>query len=94
MDMVSRKPIEGKEGEYEEVVEEKIINSMVPIWRKNKNELTEEDYKNFYAEKHFGFDEPLKHIHLSVDGTLRYDAILYIPKKPPMTSILRNMKRG
>ena len=94
MDMVSRKPIEGKEGEYEEVVEEKIINSMVPIWRKNKNELTEEDYKNFYAEKHFGFDEPLKHIHLSVDGTLRYDAILYIPKEAPYDFYTKEYEKG
>lgn len=94
MDMVSRKPIEGKEGEYEEVVEEKIINSMVPIWRENKNELTEEDYKNFYAEKHFGFDEPLKHIHLSVDGTLRYDAILYIPKEAPYDFYTKEYEKG
>lgn len=94
MDMVSRKPIEGKEEEYEEVVEEKIINSMVPIWRKNKNELTEEDYKNFYAEKHFGFDEPLKHIHLSVDGTLRYDAILYIPKEAPYDFYTKEYEKG
>ena len=50
-------------------LKKKLINSMVPIWRKNKNELTDEDYDNFYHEKHYGFDKPLKHIHISVDGT-------------------------
>ena len=51
---------------------------MVPIWRKNKNELTQEDYSNFYKEKHYGFDTPLKHIHLSVDGTVSYLSLIHI----------------
>src|SRR5690606_8753399 len=67
MDIKSRKLKEGTESEYEDVYEEKTINSMVPIWRKNKNELKDENYANFYSEKHFGFDKPLRHIHLSVD---------------------------
>ena len=54
---------------------------MVPIWKKNKSELTTEDYENFYKEKHYGFDKPLKHIHISVDGAIRYNAILFIPEK-------------
>ncbi len=94
MDMTSRELKEGSEDEYEDLLEEKVVNSMVPIWRKNKNELTEEDYNNFYSEKHFGFDQPLKHIHLSVDGTLRYDAILYIPREAPYDFYTKEYEKG
>lgn len=94
MDISSTRLKEGSEDEYEDILEEQVINSMVPIWRKNKNELTEEDYNNFYSEKHFGFDEPLKHIHISVDGTLRYDAILYIPKEAPFDFYTKEYEKG
>ena len=94
MDLTERKLKEGSENEYEDVIEEKVVNSMVPIWRKNKNELTTEDYDNFYKEKHYGFDKPLKHIHLSVDGTISYNAILYIQKACLMISIQRIMKKA
>ena len=70
MDVTRTRLKEGSEDEYEEYVEEQIINSMVPIWKKNKNELTQEDYENFYNEKHYGFDKPLKHIHISAEGQL------------------------
>ncbi|TAH64036.1 MAG: molecular chaperone HtpG [Gottschalkiaceae bacterium] len=85
---------EGTEDEYEEVIEEKIINSMVPIWRKNKNELTKEDYENFYSEKHYGFDEPLKYIHISADGAVRYNAILFIPEKMPFDFYTNEYEKG
>ncbi|UOE94869.1 molecular chaperone HtpG [Alkalihalobacillus sp. LMS39] len=94
MDVKTQKPKEDDEKELEEVVEEQTINSMVPIWRKNKNELTTEDYENFYAEKHYGFDKPLKHIHLSVDGTIRYNAILYIPEKTPYDFYTKEYEKG
>ncbi|WP_026672905.1 molecular chaperone HtpG [Alkalihalobacterium bogoriense] len=94
MDVKTQKPKEDDENELEEVVEEQTINSMVPIWRKNKNELTTEDYENFYAEKHYGFDKPLKHIHLSVDGTIRYNAILYIPEKTPYDFYTKEYEKG
>ena len=58
------------------ITEEQTINSMVPIWKKNKNELTTEDYEKFYQEKRYGFDKPLKHDSYSVDGTIRYHAII------------------
>jgi len=80
--------------EYETVLEEKTINSMVPIWRKNKNELTDEDYENFYSEKHFGYDKPLKYSHISIDGALRYDAILYIPSNVPFDYYTKEYEKG
>ena len=94
MDLTERKLKEGTESEYEDYIEEKVVNSMVPIWRKNKNELTQEDYSNFYKEKHYGFDTPLKHIHLSVDGTVSYNAILYIPENMPYDFYTKDYEKG
>lgn len=94
MDVTKSKPKDDDKDEYVEYVEEETINSMVPIWKKNKNELTDEDYKNFYYEKHYGFDEPLKYIHTSVDGTIRYHAILYIPSTMPFDYYSPEYEKG
>ncbi|MGM8212305.1 molecular chaperone HtpG [Virgibacillus sp. W0430] len=94
MDITKSKPKEDNEEEYVDYVEEETINSMVPIWRKNKSELTDEDYENFYKEKHYGFDKPLKHIHTSVDGTIRYHAILYIPETMPFDYYSKEYEKG
>ncbi len=88
------KPIEGSETEREDYFEEEILNSMVPIWRKNKNELTEEDYNNFYTEKHFGYEKPLKYIHASVDGVTSYNTILYIPSSAPYDFYSKDFEKG
>ncbi|MFC4322942.1 molecular chaperone HtpG [Litchfieldia salsa] len=94
MDLTSRKPKEGNDNEFEEYTEEQVVNSMIPIWKKNKSELTDEDYENFYAEKHYGFDKPTKHIHISVDGTVRYNAILFIPEKTPYDYYSKEFEKG
>ena len=94
MDVTERKLKEGSENDFEEVVEEQTINSMVPIWRKNKKDLTTEDYEHFYSEKRYGFDKPLKHIHISVDGAIRYNAILYIPENIPFDYYTQEYEKG
>ena len=94
MDVTERKLKEGSEDDYEEFKEEQTINSMVPIWRKNKNELTDEDYNNFYSEKHYGFDNPIKHVHISVDGAVSYNAILFIPEKTPYDFYTKEYEKG
>lgn len=94
MDISERKLKEGSEDEYEYNVVEEVVNSMVPIWRKNKSELTDEDYENFYMDKHYGYDTPLKHMHVSVDGTVRYDAILYIPSAPAFDYYSESFEKG
>ncbi|NMD69835.1 molecular chaperone HtpG [Bacillus sp. DNRA2] len=94
MDVTNSKLKEGSENEYEQYTEEQIVNSMVPIWRKNKSELTDEDYQNFYAEKRYGYDKPLKSIHITVDGTIRYNAILYIPENIPFDYYSREFEKG
>jgi len=80
--------------EYEDYVETQTVNSMVPLWRKNKNELTEENYINFYNEKHYGFDKPLKYIHTSADGSVRYTSIMYIPSMLPFNYYSKEFKKG
>src|SRR5690554_3270584 len=92
--MVSEYKKKEDSDDYETVLEEKTINSMVPIWRKNKNELTDDDYENFYSEKHFGFDKPLKWSHMRIDGMLRYDAIIYIPSSAPFDYYTKEYEKG
>ncbi len=94
MDISGSRLKEDSEDEYEDYTEEQIVNSMVPIWKKNKKELTDEDYENFYTEKHFGFDKPLKHIHTSADGAVSYNAILFIPEKTPYDFYTKEYKKG
>ena len=73
---------------------EETINSMVPLWKKNKSEITDEDYENFYNEKHFGFDKPLKSIYYSVDGASSFTSILYIPGRAPFDFYSKDFERG
>lgn len=94
MDVQRSRLKEGSEDEYEQYTEEQVINSMVPIWKKNKNELTPEDYENFYFEKHYGFDTPISHLHISTDGTVSYNAILFIPERMPFDFYTREYEKG
>ncbi|MBM6859297.1 molecular chaperone HtpG, partial [Clostridium saudiense] len=94
LDVTKSKLKEGSESDYEEYQEEETVNSMVPIWRRNKKELKDEDYNNFYMEKRFGFDKPLKHIHISVDGMVSYNAILYIPESLPFNYYTKDYEKG
>ncbi|UVI31031.1 molecular chaperone HtpG [Paenibacillus spongiae] len=94
MDEKGQRPKEGSENEFEEYQEEQTINSMVPIWRKNKNELTTEDYERFYQEKRYGFDKPLKHVHISADGAVVYNAILFIPENTPFDYYSKEYEKG
>ncbi|MBU5340642.1 molecular chaperone HtpG [Caldifermentibacillus hisashii] len=94
MEVTHSKPKDDDSNEYVDYKEEETINSMVPIWKKNKSELTDDDYMNFYNEKRYGFDKPLKHIHISVDGTVRYNAILYIPERAPYDFYTPDYEKG
>ena len=88
------KLVEGSEKEYEDINEDEILNTMVPIWRRNKSELTPEDYENFYMDKHFGFEKPLRSIHASVDGAASYNTILFIPAKAPYDFYTKEFEKG
>lgn len=80
--------------EVEEYYEMTTLNSMVPIWKKDRSSLTDEDYKNFYREQGYGFDEPLTWIHLNAEGMINYRAILYIPSKPSYNYYTKDYKKG
>ena len=80
--------------EYEEYVENETLNSMVPLWRKNKSELTDADYNAFYKEKFFDYNEPLLHIHTKSEGTATFNALLYIPSKAPYDYYTKEYEKG
>jgi len=94
MEVTESRPKKDNEKEFEEVKEVQTINSMVPIWRKNKSELKDEDYENFYMEKHYGFDKPLRYINIQADGMIRYHAILYIPESIPFDYYSKEYEKG
>ena len=86
---------ERKEGKSaESYKEEETLNSMVPLWKKNKNELTKEDYDEFYKNNFYDYEAPLKYIHVSVEGAVSYKALLFIPAKVPYDYYSKNYEKG
>ncbi len=79
---------------YEKYIENETLNSMVPLWRKNKNELKPEDYNNFYKEKFYDFTDPLKYIHSKVEGMVTYDSLLFIPSRAPYDFYSKDYEKG
>ena len=94
MDVERSVPKEGKEGEYETITETQTINSMVPIWKRNKNELTDDDYNNFYKDKFFDYEKPSRVIHSSTEGAATYQALLFIPSRAPYNYYTREYEKG
>ncbi len=80
--------------EYESYREVETLNSMVPIWQKNKKDVTEEEYNNFYKEKFYDYEDPVAVIHASVEGAVTYKALLYIPAKAPYDFYTKEFKKG
>ena len=93
MELEHSHKVEGSD-EYVKVREMETINSMVPIWKKDKKNVTEEEYNSFYTEKYFDYEKPLKVIHTSVEGQCKYDALLYIPSKLPFNYYSEEFERG
>ena len=83
-----------KEPKYETVVEDETFNSMVPLWQKNKKDVTEEEYESFYREKFFDYEKPASVIHFGVEGAVTYKALLYIPSKAPYDFYTKDYKSG
>ena len=79
---------------YEDYIESVTLNSMIPIWRKNKNELKDEDYDNFYKDKFNDYAQPLAHAHVHNEGMPMYDALLYIPSRAPYDFYSKDYKKG
>ena len=83
---------EGKEPEVHKAI--KTLNSMTPIWKKNKSELKDEDYNNFYMEKFGDYEPPIAHIHSKNEGVATYDALLYIPARAPFDYYSKDYEKG
>ena len=85
---------EDQEPKYETYNELETLNSMVPLWKKQKNQITEEEYNQFYKSKFMDFTDPAKVIHTSVEGVTTYDALLYIPSQPPFDYYSKEFEKG
>lgn len=94
MDFETEKPIEGEEGKTEKVIERRTMNSMVPLWKKQPADVTEEEYKNFYSQKYYDYEAPLKAIHYRQEGTVEYTAMLFIPSHAPFDYYTKNYEKG
>ena len=79
MEVTKSRLKEGSKDEYEEYKETEILNSLVPIWKRNKIEIKDEEYDTFYSDKFFDYEKPLAHIHTSAEGTISYNSLIYIP---------------
>ena len=90
------KPQEDKDKapEYEDYTEVDTLNSMVPLWQRNKKDVTDEEYDAFYREKFFDYEKPIAHLHLSVEGAVTYKALLYIPGRAPYDFYTKDFKKG
>ena len=94
MDVEHEKLKEGTENEYEKETVTETLNSMTPIWKKSKTELTDEEYNQFYKDKFYDYDEPLLHIHSKTEGSATYSALLYVPAKAPYDYYSKSFEKG
>ena len=85
---------ENKTPKYESYTEMETLNSMVPIWQRDKKDVTEEEYETFYRDKFFDYNKPLRTIHYNVEGNVSFKALLYIPGKAPYDFYTKDYKRG
>ncbi|MBQ6796203.1 MAG: molecular chaperone HtpG [Clostridia bacterium] len=89
--MPEEKTVEGTEAKY---YEDETINSMVPIWQRNKSDVTDEDCAAFYKETFYDINDPVKVIRINAEGSLNYKAMLFIPSKAPMTYYTKEYQKG
>ena len=98
MEMEKRRPKEktdeNAKTEYETYTEDEVLNSMVPLWKKNKNEVTPEEYNTFYKEKFLDYEDPARVIYSSTEGAATYNALLFIPAHAPFNYYTREYEKG
>ena len=94
MDVPHEKLKEGSKDEYETVIENETLNSMVPLWKKKKSEITPQEYHSFYSAKFSDFQEPQKVIHTQAEGTFSYNALLFIPSHTPYDYYTKEFEKG
>ena len=94
MNVTRRELKKGSKDEYEDVTKEETLNSMIPLWKKDKNKITEEEYNNFYQSKFYDYEKPIKVIHTSVEGMISYKAILFLPAHAPFDYYSKEYEKG
>lgn len=94
MEVEERQLKDGSESEYETVLVEKTINSLIPLWKRNKKDISEEDYQTFYSDKFFDYDKPLKVIHTEVEGLVSFNSLLYIPSHAAYDYYSKEYEKG
>lgn len=94
MNVTRRELKNGSKDEYEDVTKEETLNSMIPLWKKDKNKITEEEYNNFYQSKFYDYENPIKVIHTSVEGMTSYKAILFLPAHAPFDYYSKEYEKG
>lgn len=80
--------------EYEEHTELATLNSLIPIWKKDKSKITDEEYNTFYSDKFFDYEEPIAHIHTKAEGTIEYTSLVYIPSHAPFDYYTKEYEKG
>lgn len=94
MEVENRKLKENSKDEYENIKEVVTLNSMIPLWNKNKKQVTEEEYNNFYSSKFMDYEKPIKVIHNNVEGLVSYKSLLFIPSHVPFDFYYKDYKKG
>ena len=94
MDMERSRLKEGSDSEYETYTENVTVNSMIPLWKKSKKDITKEEYEKFYQETFSAYDKPLRVIHQKAEGTTSYQALLFIPEKADYNYYSKNFEKG
>ena len=91
---LKEKKNEKDKDEYETVTEVETLNSLVPIWKRNKNKITDEEYNTFYSDKFFDYETPLAKIHTSAEGLVSYNSLIYIPSHAPYDFYTKEYEKG
>ena len=94
LEVMDKKLKEGSEDEFEDVLVDKTLNSMIPIWKKKETDVSDEEYNSFYSDKFFDFEEPLKVLHSKVEGQISYDSLLFIPSHAPYDYYTKEYEKG
>ena len=94
MNVENRVLKDGSKDEYETIHEDATLNSMIPIWKKDKKDITEEDYNNFYSDKFYDYEKPMKVINSKVEGQCSYNSILFIPSHAPYDFYTKEYEKG
>ena len=98
MEFTTKEPVEtddkDKEPEYRDVTELRTLNSMIPLWKKAKNEIKPEDYNSFYKDKFYDYEDPARVIHTKTEGQATYSALMFIPKHPPFDYYTKEFEKG